>query len=68
MTIVYHHSSTKTSVLLGFNLLIPAGQTIALVGHTGAGKSSLGKLVARFYEFQGGQLLIDDRDIRTFNL
>jgi len=58
----------KERVLLGFNLLIPAGQTIALVGHTGAGKSSLGKLVARFYEFQGGQLLIDDRDIRTVNL
>jgi ABC-type multidrug transport system fused ATPase/permease subunit len=58
----------KETVLLNFNLLIPAGQTIALVGHTGAGKSSLGKLVARFYEFQGGQLLIDGRDIRTFNL
>src|SRR5262249_13803484 len=36
--------------------------------HTGAGKSSLAKLVARFYEFQGGQLLIDGRDIRTFDL
>lgn len=58
----------KETVLRNFNLLIPAGQTIALVGHTGAGKSSLGKLVARFYEFQGGQLLIDDRDIRTLNL
>jgi len=39
-----------------------------LVGHTGAGKSSLGKLVARFYEFQGGELLIDGIDIRTFDL
>jgi len=58
----------KETVLKNFNLIIPAGQTIALVGHTGAGKSSLGKLVARFYEFQGGQLLVDDRDIRTLNL
>ncbi len=58
----------KEQVLQDFNLTIPAGQTIALVGHTGAGKSSLGKLVARFYEFQGGALLIDDRDIRTFDL
>ncbi len=58
----------QETVLAGFNLTIPAGETIALVGHTGAGKSSLGKLVARFYEFQGGQLLIDDRDIRTFDL
>ncbi len=58
----------KERVLQDFNLTIPAGQTIALVGHTGAGKSSLGKLVARFYEFQGGMLLIDDRDIRTLDL
>ncbi len=58
----------QEQVLHRFNLIIPAGQTVALVGHTGAGKSSLGKLVARFYEFQDGQLLIDDQDIRTFDL
>lgn len=58
----------KETVLQNFNLTIAAGETIALVGHTGAGKSSLGKLVARFYEFQGGMLLIDDQDIRTFDL
>ncbi len=55
-------------VLQDFSLEIPAGQTIALVGHTGAGKSSLGKLVARDYEYQGGQLLIDGQDIRSFDL
>ena len=55
-------------VLENFNLTIQAGETLALVGHTGAGKSSLGKLVARSYEFQGGQLLIDGQDIRSFNL
>ncbi|MBW7881512.1 MAG: ABC transporter ATP-binding protein [Caldilineaceae bacterium] len=60
--------TVRERVLEEFNLTIPAGQTVALVGHTGAGKSSLGKLVARFYEFQGGQLLIDGKDIRTFNL
>jgi ATP-binding cassette subfamily B protein len=58
----------QEQVLMGFSLTIPAGETVALVGHTGAGKSSLGKLVARFYEFQAGQLLIDGRDIRTFDL
>ena len=58
----------EEQVLKAFSLTIPAGETIALVGHTGAGKSSLGKLVARFYEFQGGRLLIDERDIRTFDL
>ncbi|MCA9490120.1 MAG: ABC transporter ATP-binding protein [Myxococcales bacterium] len=55
-------------VLSGFDFEVPAGQTVALVGHTGAGKSSLGKLVARFYEFQGGSLRIDGQDIRGFDL
>lgn len=57
-----------TNVLHEFNLTIPAGQTMAIVGHTGAGKSTIGKLITRFYEFQGGQLLIDGKDIRTFDL
>jgi ABC-type multidrug transport system fused ATPase/permease subunit len=60
--------TTQEQVLADFNLTIQAGETVALVGHTGAGKSSLGKLVARFYEFQGGALLIDGEDIRSFNL
>lgn len=55
-------------VLADFNLAIPAGQSVAVVGHTGAGKSSLAKLIARLYEFQGGQILIDGRDLRTFDL
>ena len=60
--------TANEQVLKDFSLTIRAGETLALVGHTGAGKSSLGKLVARSYEFQGGQLLIDDQDIRSFNL
>jgi ABC-type multidrug transport system fused ATPase/permease subunit len=55
-------------VLRDFSLHIRAGETIALVGHTGAGKSSIGRLLARFYEFQGGRILIDGQDIRTFDL
>jgi ATP-binding cassette, subfamily B, bacterial len=55
-------------VLSGLNLLVQPGETLALVGHTGAGKSSIAKLIARFYEFQQGRLLIDGRDIRTFDL
>jgi ATP-binding cassette subfamily B protein len=60
--------TSKEQVLEDFSLTIYPGETVALVGHTGAGKSSLGKLVARFYEFQGGELWIDQRDIRSFNL
>lgn len=55
-------------ILRNFSLTIDAGETVALVGHTGAGKSTLGRLISRFYEFQSGQILIDDLDIRSFNL
>jgi len=55
-------------ILTRFNLLIQPGETLALVGHTGAGKSSIAKLIARFYEYQQGRLLIDGHDIRTFDL
>ena len=60
--------SDKEPVLTDFNLVIQPGETLALVGHTGAGKSSIAKLIARFYEYQEGRLLIDGRDIRTFDL
>jgi ATP-binding cassette subfamily B protein len=49
-------------------LHIHPGETVALVGHTGAGKSSIAKLIARFYEFQRGRILVDGHDIRTFDL
>ena len=55
-------------VLPDFSLDIRPGETVALVGHTGAGKSSIGKLITRFYEFQGGELLIDGRDVRRLDL
>jgi ABC-type multidrug transport system fused ATPase/permease subunit len=55
-------------VLPDFTLKIRPQETLALVGHTGAGKSSLARLMTRFYEFQGGELLIDGRDIRRLDL
>ncbi|MCE5209901.1 MAG: ABC transporter ATP-binding protein/permease [Chloroflexi bacterium] len=59
---------TNEIVLEDFSLDIRAGENIALVGHTGAGKSSIIKLIARFYEFQGGKILVDGKDIRQFDL
>lgn len=60
--------SPEEPVLNDFNLHIHPGETIALVGHTGAGKSSIAKLIARFYEYQGGRILVDGLDIRTLDL
>lgn len=60
--------SEQEQVLEDFDLHIQPGENVALVGHTGAGKSSLAKLVARFYEFQEGSLKVDGMDIRSFDL
>ncbi len=58
----------KEVVLPDFSLDIQPGETVALVGHTGAGKSSIAKLITRFYEFQDGQILVDGHNIRSLNL
>jgi ABC-type multidrug transport system fused ATPase/permease subunit len=51
--------------LRGVGLHVPPGQTLALVGATGAGKSTFAKLVARFYDPQRGRVLVDDHDLRA---
>lgn len=55
-------------VLQNFSLTIHAGETLALVGHTGSGKSSITKLITRFYEFQDGHIYVDGQDVRTLEL
>ncbi|MBA7627397.1 putative ABC transporter ATP-binding protein [subsurface metagenome] len=55
-------------VFKGLNLHIKKGEKIAIVGHTGAGKTSLVSLLARYYEFQGGSIEIDGIDIRDMSL
>ena len=65
---VYFRYSEQETVLDDFTLDIQAGESVALVGHTGAGKSSIIKLIARFYEFQEGRVCIDGRDIRALDL
>ena len=66
--VTFNYSTGRNTVLEDFWLTIPAGEALAIVGHTGAGKSSLVKLLMRFYEFQSGRLFIDGCDIRTFDL
>jgi ABC-type multidrug transport system fused ATPase/permease subunit len=51
-------------VLHGIDLVVPAGTTVALVGHTGAGKSTIAKLLARFYDPREGRITIDGVDLR----
>ncbi len=58
----------QEQVLQNFTLHIEPGESVALVGHTGAGKSSIARLIARFYEFQGGQITIDGHDLRMLDL
>ena len=54
----------KAVVLPGFGLDIPAGQTVALVGETGAGKTTVARLLARFYDPNAGRVLLDGVDLR----
>ena len=65
VTFAYNPESV---VLREFNLHIKPGEKIAIVGHTGAGKSSLIKLLLRFYECQGGRIIVDGQDIRDLDL
>jgi ATP-binding cassette subfamily B protein len=57
-----------SEALAGISLRIPAGQTVAFVGETGAGKSTLVKMVARFYDPTDGAVLVDGHDIRELDL
>lgn len=65
--VCFQYTDNET-VLTNFNLQIHPGENIALVGHTGAGKSSIAKLIARFYEFQDGRILIDKVNLRDLDL
>jgi len=65
--LTFEYEESK-GVFQNFNLKIKSGESLAIVGHTGAGKSSLAKLLARFYEFQDGDILIDGTSIRNYDL
>jgi ATP-binding cassette, subfamily B, bacterial len=64
----FSYSGSGGNALSGITLTIEPGQTVALVGQTGAGKSTLVKLIARFYDATGGQVLVDGTDVRDYDL
>lgn len=61
----FHYDADGVPVLDNINLHVPAGQMVALVGETGAGKSTLVKLVSRFYDVTAGAVMIDGVDVRA---
>lgn len=61
----FHYSDDLTLVLKEINLHIPPGETVAFVGKTGAGKTTIIKLLSRFHDPTGGRILIDGQDICT---
>ncbi|MEO6987674.1 MAG: ABC transporter ATP-binding protein, partial [Aquihabitans sp.] len=64
----FAYTSNGATVLDGVDLVIEPGETVAIVGETGAGKSTLEKLVARYYDVTGGAVLIDGIDVRQLDL
>ena len=64
----FAYPSSSSNVLSGINLNASSGQFLGVMGHTGAGKSTILKLIERFYEPQTGKVLINGRDINEFSI
>lgn len=64
----FHYAGESVEAVSGVDLTIEPGQTVAVVGTTGAGKSTLVKLIARFYDVTGGELAVDGTDVRQYDL
>ncbi|MGW5738599.1 ABC transporter ATP-binding protein [Streptomyces sp. NPDC055261] len=66
--VCFRYPGATRDAVAGVHLSIPAGRTVALVGETGAGKSTLVKLVGRFYDVTDGVVCVDGHDLRTLEL
>lgn len=67
-SVTFSYPGTETPALRDINLSIPAGKTVALVGPSGAGKTTLSNLVARFYDPTAGRVTLDGRDLRDYDV
>ena len=66
--VTFQYDSSQSDVLKNFHLLVEPGQKVALVGETGVGKSTVSKLIPRFYDVSKGQVLIDDINVKDIDL
>jgi ATP-binding cassette subfamily B protein len=66
--VTFSYQPGGPAVLDGFDLHLPAGETVALVGRTGAGKSTVARLLDRFYDVSDGEVRIDGRDVRDLTM
>ena len=64
----FTYPDSKSSVLKDITFEVKAGQTVAIVGTTGSGKTTLTKLISRLYDVSNGRILVDGRDIRNYAL
>ncbi|CAJ0994424.1 lipid A ABC transporter ATP-binding protein/permease MsbA [Sodalis praecaptivus] len=66
--VTFSYPGKETPSLYDISLSIPAGHTLALVGRSGSGKSTIANLLTRFYDIQQGQILLDGTDLRAYKL
>ncbi|EAQ66261.1 transport protein MsbA [Marinomonas sp. MED121] len=64
----FAYSNTEKTILNNINLVLPAGKTLALVGRSGGGKSTVANLVPRFYDINEGELLVDGLNVKEYTL
>ncbi|MBE2895550.1 lipid A ABC transporter ATP-binding protein/permease MsbA [Pasteurellaceae bacterium HPA106] len=66
--VTFRYASKNNDVLRHINLTIPAGKTVALVGRSGSGKSTIANLITRFYDVQHGEVCLDGRNVQDYTL
>ncbi|MBD3971305.1 ATP-binding cassette domain-containing protein, partial [Xanthomonas citri pv. citri] len=66
--VTFTYPGRDVPALRNINLKIPAGKTVALVGRSGSGKSTIASLITRFYDIDEGEILMDGHDLREYTL